>query len=92
MNNPYKILGVNQDANKNDIKRAQLVAMKEKKYPLQEIHRAVRELLDPAKRLAADFMYPGSIKVKRPQKIVVEVVLQNIDLRSINENIFDSLN
>ena len=92
MNNPYKILGVSQDADKAEIKRAQLVAMKEKRYTLQEIHQAVRELLDPAKRLAADFMYPGSIKVKRPQKIVVEIELQNIDLQSINENIFDSLN
>jgi hypothetical protein len=91
MENPYKILKVNQDVDKNGIKKAQLIAMKEKCFTLQEIHNAVRELLSPAKRLAADFMYPGNIKVKRPQKIVVEISLQNIDLQSINENIFDSL-
>ncbi|MBL7692747.1 MAG: hypothetical protein JNM41_14235 [Flavipsychrobacter sp.] len=91
MNNPYKILGVSQDADKTEIKRAQLVAMKERKFALQEIHKAVRELLEPAKRLAADFMYPGNIKVKRPQKIVIEIASKNIDLQSINENTFDSL-
>ena len=92
MDNPYKILGLSQDADKNGIKKAQLDAMKEKRYTLQEIHGAVRELLNPAKRLAADFMYPGSIKVKRPQKIVTDLAFTNIDLGSINDNVFDSLN
>jgi hypothetical protein len=92
MNSPYKILGVSRDASKNEIKSAQVAAMKEKKFTLQEIHGAVRELLHPAKRLAADFLMPGGIKVKRPPKINVDIVLENIVLADIDDNTFDSLN
>ncbi|OSZ81151.1 hypothetical protein CAP36_07925 [Chitinophagaceae bacterium IBVUCB2] len=91
MINPYKILKVDQDAEKGEIMKAQLLAMKEKKYSLQEIAIAVRQLLDPAKRLAADYMFPAKIKAKRIQKISVEVTVDRIDLSDINENAFDSL-
>lgn len=62
MKNPYSILGVSQDAEKAEIMKAQMLAMKEKKYSLQEIQIAARQLLNPAKRLAADFMFPAKIK------------------------------
>ncbi|MBK6730612.1 MAG: molecular chaperone DnaJ [Bacteroidetes bacterium] len=91
MNNPYEILKVNQDANKGEIMKAQILAMKEKKYSLQEIAVAVRQLLDPAKRLAADYMFPTKIKSKRIQKIAVEIPVEKIDLNDIDENTFDSL-
>ncbi|MBP9923481.1 MAG: molecular chaperone DnaJ [Bacteroidia bacterium] len=91
MNNPYEILKVNQDANKGEIMKAQMLAMKEKKYSLQEIAVAVRQLLDPAKRLAADYMFPTKIKSKRIQKIAVEIPVEKIDLNDIDENTFDSL-
>ena len=91
MNNPYEILKVNQDANKGEIMKAQMLAMKEKKYSLQEIAVAVRQLLDPAKRLAADYMFPTKIKSKRIQKISVEIPVDKIDLNDIDENTFDSL-
>ena len=68
-----------------------MLAMKEKRYSLQEIQIAVRQLLDPAKRLAADFMFPSKIKAKRPQKIIIDVPVVNIDLNDIDENTFDSL-
>ena len=91
MSNPYEILNVNQDAEKGEIMKAQMLAMKEKKYSLQEIQIAVRQLLDPAKRLAADFMFPTKIKAKRIQKIQVEIPVEKIDLSDIDENEFDSL-
>jgi len=91
MSNPYEILNVNQDAGKGEIMKAQMLAMKEKKYSLQEIQIAVRQLLDPAKRLAADFMFPTKIKAKRIQKIQVEIPVEKIDLSDIDENTFDSL-
>ena len=62
MSNPYEILNVSQDADKGEIMKAQMLAMKEKKFSLQEIAIAVRQLLDPSKRLAADFMFPTKIK------------------------------
>jgi len=91
MKNPYKILNVDQNADKGKIMKAQLQAMKEKKYSLQEIQIAAKQLLDPAKRLAADFMYPSKIKAMRIQKISVEFLDEKIDLNDIDENAFDSL-
>jgi len=91
MRNPYEILNVSQDADKGEIMKAQMLAMKEKKFSLQEIQVAVRQLLDPAKRLAADFMFPSKIKAKRIQKIVVEIPEEKINLNDIDENAFDSL-
>jgi len=91
MLNPYQILKVTQNANKGDIMKAQMLAMKEKKHSLQEIQIAVRQLLDPAKRLAADFMFPSKIKAKRPQKISIEILIEEINLNDIDENTFDSL-
>lgn len=92
MQNPYEIIGLeSQDVNKKEILEAQMRAMKEGKYNLQEIHNAVRQLLNPAKRLAADFMFPKRIKSKRPQKIKVEISLSEISLDEFDENSFDSL-
>jgi hypothetical protein len=91
MSNPYEILKVTQDADKKEIMKAQMLAMKERRYSLQEIQIAVRQLLDPAKRLAADFMFPSKIKAKRPQKISIDIPIDKIDLNDIDENTFDSL-
>lgn len=93
MENPYIVLGLEnqQNVTKNEIKIAQMKAMQNKKYPLSEIANAARQLLDPGKRLAADFMYPAKIKAKRPQKIEIDVKISNLDVNNINENAFDSL-
>lgn len=91
MNNPYHILNISQDADKKDIMKAQMLAMKEKKYTLQEIAVAAKQLLDPAKRLAADFMFPVKIKAKRLQKIIIDIKVQDIDVNKLDENSFDSL-
>ena len=69
-----------------------MLAMKERKYSLQEVAIATKQLLDPAKRLAADFMFPTKIKGKRIQRIVVEVPIEKFDLSDIDENAFDSIN
>jgi len=91
MENPYHILNVNQNATKKDILKAQIEAMRIKKYSLQEIGLATRQLLDPAKRLAADFMLPARMKAKRPQKIMVEIQQPAFDIKDINENAFNSI-
>lgn len=92
MSNPYETLKVTQDADKKEIMKAQMLAMKERRHSLQEIQIAVRQLLDPAKRLAVDFMFPSKIKAKRPQKISIDIPVAKIDLNDIDENTFDSLN
>jgi len=89
--NPYKILGVPQNADKKDIHKAQLLAMKKKEHALQEISAASRQLLDPAKRLAADFMFPVKIKSKRIQKIEAEPKPEILEFNRIDQNAFDSL-
>ena len=91
MSNPYEILKVNQDAGKSEIMKAKMLAMEERKYSLQEIAIAAKQLLDPAKRLAADFMFPIKIKAKRIQKITVEIPVEKIDLSDMDESAFDSL-
>ncbi|MFN8366730.1 MAG: molecular chaperone DnaJ [Candidatus Kapaibacterium sp.] len=91
MTNPYTILGVSQDADKAEIMKAQMLAMKKKEFPLQEIAIAAKQLLDPAKRLAADFMFPAKIKVKRIQPIQSTLTHQEINVNALNENAFNSL-
>lgn len=91
MTNPYTILGVSQDADKAEIMKAQMLAMKKKEFPLQEIAIAAKQLLDPAKRLAADFMFPAKIKVKRIQPIQSTLTYQEITVNALNENAFNSL-
>ena len=91
MKNPYSILGVSQDAEKADIMKAQMMAMKYKKYSLQEIQIAAKQLLDPAKRLAADFMFPAKIKVRRIQIIQSNLEYQDINVNALNENALDSI-
>ncbi len=44
MSNPYEILKVAQDADKKEIMKAQMLAMKEKRYTLQEINIAENEV------------------------------------------------
>ena len=92
MTNPYTILGVSQDAGKAEIMKAQMFAMKRKEFPLQEIAVAAKQLLDPSKRLAADFMFPAKIKVKRIQPIQSDLSYTETNTDFLNQNAFDSLN
>jgi hypothetical protein len=91
MKNPYSILGISQDAEKAEIMKAQMMAMKDKKYSLQEIQIATKQLLDPAKRLAADFMFPTRIKARRIQIIQTTLEYQDINVNALNEDSFDSI-
>ncbi len=91
MNNPYKILGVSQEADRKEIAKAFPIAIKERKFSPQEINLAQRQLLSPATRLAADFLYPAKIQAKRLQRIELDVKVPDIDLDDIDENAFDSL-
>jgi hypothetical protein len=91
MNNPYKVLNIPQDATKEEIIKGKILAMKEKRFSLQEIQMAEKQLLTPARRLVADFMFPSKIKAKRPRLIVINVEPENFDLSKIDTDKFNSL-
>ncbi len=65
--------------------------LKDKKYSLQEIAIAAKQLLDPAKRLAADFMFPAKIKARRIQIIQSYLEYQDINVIALKEDAFDSI-
>lgn len=57
MENPYEILNVKQDVTIKELVRAQLLAMRGK-YTAKQVQDAVTTLHSPARRLAADFLFP----------------------------------
>jgi len=91
MNNPYKVLEVSQNATKKEIIKGTMIAMKKRKYALQEIQLAGKQLLNPSKRLIADFMYPSRIKAKRPKVVKINVTPKNINIEDIPVDAFDSI-
>jgi hypothetical protein len=91
MKNPYEILNISQDATKQEIIAAQKQAMLQRKFPMNEIALATKQLLDAEKRLAADFMYPSKLSAKRPKKIETEINVIHVDLNTVNPDAFCSL-
>lgn len=90
MNNPYEVLGISQNATKNEILKARTDAMKARVFRLPDIHIAEKQLLNPTLRLAADFISPTRIKANRILWIHSEWE-ETIDIQSIDENMFNSL-
>lgn len=62
--NPYNILGVDRSASKGDIVKSVPLAMKQKRYPIKVIASTQKILLDPEKRLIADYLYPVLLPVE----------------------------
>lgn len=91
MKNPYKILGLNQDASNSDIVKSQIKALKSKKYTMKEITEAQATLRKPAQRLAADFTFP----VLDEDKILPlesSIKSKDIDFETLDLNKYNSLN
>ena len=90
MKNPYKVLGLNQDATIAEIARSQITALRARKYNNKEISEAQSTLRKPASRLAADFTFPiidrGEIK-----PLSSSIMSEEVDLNSINPDKYDSL-
>ena len=91
MNNPYEVLEVSQNATKKEIIKGNMLAMKKRKFSLQDIQLAAKQLLNPSKRLIADFMYPSRIKAKRPKAVKINVTPKNINIEDIPVDVFDSI-
>ena len=97
MKNPYEILDINQNATKDEIQKAfvkaQMENIKTKKHDGKELMEARNQLMKPEKRLVADFLFPAKFKSKRPKLIDLDGLEVNdeINIHSLNEDVFDSL-
>lgn len=91
MKNPYKILNLSQDANNSEIVKAQIPALKSRKYSMKEITEAQSMLRKPSTRLAADFTFP-ILDSDKVEKIYTSVKSKPIDFEGIDSNKYNSLN
>lgn len=63
--NPYKILEISPLASNTEITKAFALAIKQRKYPPDEIARARKSLMNPDERIIADYLNPIMPLVKR---------------------------
>ena len=90
MKNPYKVLGLKQDASNADIVKSQITALRSKKYSMKEITDAQTSLRKPAQRLAADFTFP----VLDEEKIIPlasSIKSDVVNLEALDLNKYNSL-
>lgn len=91
MKNPYKILNLSQNANNSEIVKAQIPALKSKKYSMKEITEAQSMLRKPSTRLAADFTYP-ILYSDEIEKVTTSIKSYHVDFESIDADKYNSLN
>lgn len=75
--NPYKILGVSRLASNAEITKAFSVAMKERKYPPDEIAKARKSLMNPDERILADYLSPAIPPIKRFRSSITDREVQS---------------
>ena len=90
MKNAYSILGISQNANKIEIVKGQVSAMKAGKYSAKEIAIAQKQLNTPHQRLAVDFTFPVFDSITATTA-TTNINIDPIDVEQIGSDIFDSL-
>lgn len=90
MKNPYNILDLPLDATPSQIVRAQMTALRKRKYSNREITEAQAILRKPASRLAADFTFPILDSLSVPP-LISQTQVNHIDITSIDINKYNSL-
>jgi hypothetical protein len=90
MNNPYEVLGVDQNAPMKDIVKAMTMALARRKYPTNVIAAARVQLSTPDKRLASDFTFPILEKIGTVKLIPVNES-EDLDVSSFDPNKYNSL-
>ena len=85
MNNPYEVLGVDQNAPMKDIVKAMTMALARRKYPTNVIAAARVQLSTPDKRLASDFTFPILEKIGTVKLIPVNES-EDLDVSSFDPN------
>lgn len=90
MKNPYIVLGINQNASKVEIVKAQIKALSLKKFTAKEIASAQKELHNPARRLAVDFIYPILKNIDSFEPIVSSTKSMEVDINKLNKDKYNS--
>lgn len=90
MNNPYTVLGINQNATKVEIVKAQVKALRLKKYDAREVAVAQKKLHSPARRLAVDFTYPILDGIDNFEPITTPTKSRDIDINKLNPGKYNS--
>ena len=90
MNNPYAVLGISQNATKVEIVKAQVKALRLKKYDAREIASAQKVLHSPARRLAVDFTYPILEGIDDFEPITTTTKSRDIDINKLNSDKYNS--
>lgn len=90
MKNPYKVLGLQQDASNSDIVKSQIKALKSKKYTMKEITEAQETLRKPAQRFAADFTFP-ILDEEKVIPLASSVKSEEVNLEALDLNKYNSL-
>ena len=90
MNNPYTVLGINQNATKVEIVKAQVKALRLKKYDAREVAAAQKELHSPARRLAVDLTYPILEGKDNFEQITTPTKSRDIDINKFNPDKYNS--
>ena len=90
MKNPYKILGLSQNASQAEIARSQVPALRARIFTPKEITEAQTALRKPATRLAADFTFPV-FEADEVSLITLNNHIEDIDWEKFDENKFNSL-
>lgn len=91
MKNPYEILNIPQNADNGVILKAQMTAMRERKYSNADIANARAQLIKPASRLAADFTFPLFDEVGDVPELSSSIIPENIDINTISPDTYNSL-
>ena len=68
--NPYKILNIDCHADKRKIIEAAALAMREKKFSVQEVAIAQKEMMNPINRAAHEFLQLIDVKPLQEQLIL----------------------
>ena len=90
MKNPYKVLGLRQDATNSEIAKSQIKALRTKKYSPKEITEAQATLRKPAQRLAADFTFP-LFDEEKTTLLSSSIKSKDLDLDALDLNKYNSL-
>ena len=90
MKNPYIVLGIDQNASKVEIVKAQVKALRLRKYDAKEIAAAQKELHNPARRLAVDFTYPVLDGIDGFDPITSSTKSKDIDINKLNVDKYNS--
>ncbi|MBL1211554.1 MAG: molecular chaperone DnaJ [Geminocystis sp. GBBB08] len=88
--NPYDVLEVSSGASIGEITKAVKMAMKKKRYNINQIAEAKKNLIDDQKRLIADYLRPNLTLIQRFKKEDLSLLNEPMPIINFIAN-FDNL-